>query len=139
MGVNIYANGSSDSFYMSYGGFANLRTNIALSLDREFGEHYNKLWYCHDAKDYQEHDRVANQMMAEKQLDGDIVEFLYSPDVSGSITAKTCKKIHDIINDIDLTGKGFQYVGAMNGQNDYERFKAFLQECYSRRCKMRWR
>lgn len=37
MGVTITAKNSGFSFDMGYGGFWNLRNNIALALDEEFG------------------------------------------------------------------------------------------------------
>lgn len=43
MGVTISANGSNRSFNCGYGGFFNLRKNIALAYDGELGEHYAKM------------------------------------------------------------------------------------------------
>ena len=86
---------------------------------------------------YEASDKV-NQI-DRRQLDkeyGDIIEFLFMPDVSGSISHGTCKKIYDLIKDVDFGSEGFRY-GVLR-HNDYEEFKAFLKDCYSHRKKMRW-
>ena len=136
MGVSIIATHSKYSFDMGAGGFFNLRKNIALALDEEFGHHYETLLDCRVKSDYERHDKIANRIIAEKMLDDDVLDFLYQSDIEGSITHKTCKKIYDLIKDVDFGKKGFRY-GAYQ-YNDYEEFKQFLRECYRFRRKMRW-
>ena len=136
MGVSIRATNSSHSFDMGYGGFFNLRKNIALALDDEFGKNYANLAYCHSKEEYEENDRIANEILARKPLDEDILDFLYDSDTTGQISHKVCKKIYDLIQDIDFGKKSFRY-GAY-AHNDYEEFKTFLKECYSNRRYMRW-
>lgn len=46
MGVSISATHSSYSFDMGYGGFGNLRKNIALALDDAFGNMYLQYARC---------------------------------------------------------------------------------------------
>lgn len=138
MGVSIYATNSTDSFEMGGGGFFNLRKNIAYALDPKLGAVYEIIPFCHSKEDFADHDRRVNKVIADRGLekDADILDFLYMGDCEGSISYRTCKKIYDLIKDIDFSGKCFQY--AMISDNDYERFKAFLSECYSHRRKMRW-
>ena len=136
MGVSIRATNSSYSFDMGFGGFFNLRKNIALALDDEFGKNYANLAYCHSKEEYAENDRIANEILARKPLDEDILDFLYDSDTTGQISHKVCKKIYDLIQDIDFGKKSFRY-GAY-AHNDYEEFKTFLKECYSNRRYMRW-
>lgn len=113
-----------------------MRRNIALALDKEFGEHYGTIIFCYSNEDYRWFERVANKMIARKKLDEDVLDFLFQGDCSGSVTHKTCKKIYDLIKDIDFGKKGFRY-GAYQ-HNDYDEFKEFLLECYRHRRKMRW-
>ena len=136
MGVSIRATNSSYSFDMGFGGFFNLRKNIALALDDEFGKNYANLAYCHSKEEYAENDRIANEILARNPLDEDILAFLYDSDTTGQISHKVCKKIYNLIQDIDFGKKCFRY-GAY-AHNDYEEFKAFLKECYSNRRYMRW-
>lgn len=136
MGVCIYATHSTDEFYMGYGGFFNLRKNIAMILDNDFGENYANLIFCHTEAEYAENDKVANEIIANKKLDTDIIQFLYLSDTNGEIGYKVCKKIYDLIKDVDFGKKGFRY--AAYQQNDYEDFKDFLKECYQHHRKMRW-
>lgn len=136
MGVCIYATNSQYSFDMGGGGFFNLRCNIAVALDVEFGDHYHTLLKCRSDKDYANFNAKANRMLKRKYLDEDIIEFLFMPDSNGSIPHKTCKKIYDLIKNIDFGDKGFRYAAIRH--NDYDEFKKFLKECYIRRRKMRW-
>jgi len=136
MGVSIGATNSKYSFDMGYSGFFNLRKNIALALDKEFGENYANLANCHSEEDYEAHDKIANDLIEKKHLDVDVVGFLYQEDSEGKIDYTICRKIYYIIKDVDFSGKSFRY--AAYAHNDYEEFKAFLKECYSHRRQMRW-
>ena len=141
MGFTIYANNGSRDFDGGMGGFACLRTNIALAFDKEFGEHYSTLRACWKKEQYEAFDKRANEILSHerfKQEDEDIVEFLFASDCGGEISHKTCKKIYDLIKDIDFGGKIFTYIAYSDGK-DYEHFKVFLLECYKHRRKLRWR
>lgn len=141
MGVSIYANGSGKSFDCSYGGFFNLRKNIAFALDKELGEHYAKMmsalvgggksdWYNEETRRILASDKFNDE-------NEDVLDFLYASDCEGSISHKTCKKIYGLIKDMDFGGMIFTYAAYSDGK-DYERFKEFLLECYKKRRKMRW-
>lgn len=138
MGMVITAKNSSYDFYMSYGGFYRLRKNIASVMDEEFGENYAKLLYCHTNEDFAENDKRANEIIEKKHLDkyADILDFLYMEDASGKIPHTTCKQIYDLIKDYDFQNSYFRY--AADAHNDYEEFKNFLKECYSKRRNMQW-
>lgn len=140
MGVTITATNSKYRFDMGCGGFFNLRKNIAIALDPDFGQNYANLAKCHLPQHYKEHDHIANCLIKRKGLDkeyADVIDFLYQPDdEDGKISHKTCKKIYELLETVNLKGKGFRYAAYMH--NDYDEFKAFLLECYSYRRCMRW-
>lgn len=136
MGVSIKAANSTFTFDCGSGGFFNLRKNIALALDSEFGSLYGKLIYIYSEEDFEVFERTATLMAARKQLDSDVLDFLFQSDADGSVSYQTCKKIYLLIKDIDFGKKGFRYGAYQN--NDYEEFKEFLLECYRHRRKMRW-
>ena len=139
MGVSIYATNSKYEFDMWYFGFFRLRSEIACALDAEFGEHYRRLFYFNTPSDLMDHDRVADLIIKKNGLEekgADIIDFLYESDTNGEISYKTCGKIYELIKDLDFGKKGFRY-GAYS-KNDYEEFKAFLKDCYSKKKKMRW-
>ena len=124
---------------MGYGGFFNLRKNIALAMDKEFGENYSNLNNCHTTEEFEENDAIANKIIEKKHLDKDyedVLDFLYASDCDGKIGYKTCKKIYDLIKDVDFGNKCFRYV--MLAHNDYEELKEFLKECYKHRRNMYW-
>lgn len=145
MGFCLTATNSKYSFDGGYGGFALLRQNIANAWDTEFGDHYATLRACLWESDYdafnKETERILSQKRfedgGEKSNDQDIVDFLFASDGGGSISHKTCKKIYDIIKDIDFCGETFTYFAYSDG-NDYEWLKEFLLDCYKRRAKARW-
>lgn len=141
MGFTIYANNGSISFDGGAGGFMSLRTNIAFAFDEMFGKHYYTLRYCHNEDDFAAFNEKAIKILSEdrfKQEDEDIIKFLYDSDIQGSVSHKTCKKIYDLIKDIDFGKKIFTYAAYSDGK-DYEHFKDFLLECYKYKRKMRWR
>lgn len=141
MGFTITANGSEYSFDGGMGGFMSLRNNIALAFDKEFGKHYETLRFCHSKEDYRLFNLITDKILSADRFsekDADIIEFLFASDCEGSISHKTCKKIYNLIKDIDFNGKIFTYAAYSDGR-DYEHFKKFLLECYSHRRKMRWR
>ena len=119
---------------MGYGGFYNLRKNIAYATDPELGKMYERLL------DYHVSDKafcsLINKMIENRKVDDGIVHFLLLSDAGGSVDYKICKSIYDVIKDIDFGDKGFQYASYRN--NDYETFKTFLKDCYRYHRKMRW-
>ena len=140
MGVTLTANKSAYSFDMGAGGFFNLRANIADLFDEQFGEHYRKLLQCYDQIEYEEHDRIANEILSHPRFrdeDEDILDFLYASDCDGKIEYKTCGKLYRLIKDHDFGKKSFRYAAFVH--NDYEELKAFLKECYSHRRNAYWR
>ena len=139
MGVSITSKNSIYDFDMGYGGFFSLRKNIALALDKDFGENYSLLVKCVTERQFAENDRVAEYIINNKHLDReykDVLDFLYMPDTGGSISYKACGKILSLIKDVSYEGQGFRY--AAYRHNDYEEFKEFLKDCYSKRKSMRW-
>lgn len=136
MGIHLTAKNSKHAFYMGYGGFFCLRKNIAMALDKEFGKIYSDIVYCHSSEDFAENDAAAEKIIRDKNLDEDILDFLYAEDCEGKISYKTCRKIYDLIKDVDFEKKGFRYAAYQN--NDYEELKEFLTECYSKRRNMVW-
>jgi len=139
MGITITAKNSTYSFDMGCGGFFNLRKNIALALDKDFGDNYARLLYCHTEEDYEENNRCAEKIIVENKLEeyGDILDFLYASDADdGKISYKTCGRIYELIKDVNIENKIFRY--AMLAHNDYGEFKIFLKECYSKRRNMYW-
>lgn len=140
MGFTIYANNGLISFDGGAGGFLSLRNNIALAFDKEFGEHYCTLRHCHSEYDFTVFNEKATKILSDNRFkeDEDIIEFLYASDIQGSVSYRTCKKIYDLIKDIDFGKKIFTYAAYSDGK-DYEHFKDFLLECYKYKRKMRWR
>lgn len=141
MGFTITAKNSTQQFSGGYGGFICLRTEIALAFNKKFGEHYKTLPSCCFSNERLEaYNKKANEIIATENLEengADILDFLYASDCDGSISYKTCKKIYDLIKDIDFGNKIFTY-GAYSDGKDYEHFKEFLLDCYKHRRKMVW-
>lgn len=137
MGFTITATNSTYHFSGGYGGFICLRTEIALAFNKEFGEHYRTLPSCCFSNERLEiYNKKANKIIAMENLEengADILDFLYASDCDGGkVSYKTCKKIYDLIKDIDFGDKTFTYAAHSDGK-DYEHFKEFLLDCYNMR------
>ena len=138
MGVCLTSRKSNYSFNMGYGGFHNLRKNIAIAWDAELGEAYADIGIAMmNPKEYNER---INRILSDdrfKDEDGDIADFLFASDCDGKCSYKTCGKIYNLIKDIDFGKKIFTY-GAYSDGKDYEYLKEFLKECYQKRRMMIW-
>lgn len=133
MGVTITANGSNESFDMGYGGFGNLRKNIAHCIDPDLGVLYEELYRTWLAPQIER----INALILDKHLECDhAMDFLFQADCCGMVGYRACREIYEAIKDVDFGDKCFQY-GAI-AHNDYERFKAFLKECVRYHRNMRW-
>lgn len=142
MGITIRANGVSRSFDCSYFGFKHLRDNIAKVFDEDFGLIYSDgLLATWNPDDWEKRLNDILELKSKtgeiKDCDNDILDFFFECDCEGKISHKTCKKIYDLIKDVDFGDKIFTYAAYSDGK-DYERFKVFLKECYSKRAMMRW-
>lgn len=138
MGVCLTSRKSSYSFDMGYGGFHNLRANICKAFDEELGEIYADTLFA--LINPQEYTNRVNEILKDERFkneDKDIVDFLFASDCDGKCGYKTCKKIYELIKDINFGGKIFTYAAYSDG-NDYEELKAFLKECYQKRRMMVW-
>jgi len=138
MGVNIYATNSNYKFGLSYSGFNRIRRVIADRLDSDFGDLYyewtkvpntfSKLPYKDRVEKSVEYLNKMEHLVNNKNLDQDVVNFLMLPDIKGSVTYKTCRKL----------------AAALFGEIeesyliDWNQFKEFLMECYSHRRNMCW-
>lgn len=138
MGVTIYAKGVERSFGCGYIGFEHLRSRICEVYDKDFCNVYSDMTLAVMHK--KEWVTKINAILEIKQFpdeDEDILNFLFASDCEGKISYKTCKKIYDLIKDVDFGGRTFTYMAYSDGK-DYENFKEFLRECYRKRTCMRW-
>lgn len=144
MGVSLYSNSKkiTQEFTMSYGGFFTLRSQIANAFDKEFGEHYSQLLKasCSLSGGIEAFNQKMNQILADKRFEGkdDILDFFFASDCEGAIPYKTCKKLYDIIKDVDFQS-GFQYANFSNGiEKDWKDLKEFFLGCYKAKVSARW-
>ena len=138
MGITIYAKGVDRSFDCGYIGFAHLRNRICEVYDKDLYNVYSDMKMC--ALYTSEWTAKINAICNLKQFpdeDKDILDFFFESDCEGKISYKTCKKIYDLIKDIDFGGRIFTYAACSDGK-DYEHLKEFLNECYRKRVSMRW-
>lgn len=148
------ARNSAYSFRMSYKAFFALRVIIAKSYDEWFGTHYQTIAQCHDQINYEEHNRITEEILSHLNFqseDEDIMDFLYTPDCDGKIGYRTCRKLYELVKDktcksIDLKCtvracnefEDFKFRRSAHLNNDFEVFKQFLMECYSHRRTAYW-
>lgn len=144
MGVSLYSNSKkvTQEFTMSYGGFFALRSQIANAFDKEFGEHYSQLLKasCSLSGGTEAFNQKMNQILTDKRFDekDDILDFFFASDCEGAISYQTCKKLYDIIKDVDFQ-TGFQYGNFSNEtEEDWRDLKEFFLGCYKAKVSARW-
>lgn len=144
MGISLYSNSKkvTHEFKMGYGGFFSLRSQIANAFDKEFGEHYSQLLKasCSLSGGIEAFNKKMNQILADKRFDGkdDILDFFFASDCGGTISYQTCKKLYNIIKDVNFQS-GFQYGNFSNGiEKDWNDLKEFFLECYKAKVSARW-
>ena len=140
MGLTVYATNEPLSFDMGYGGFYDFRTTICKIYDAELGALYADHIFG-DSEHEHERIRKINEVLSDERFndeDEDLIDFFFASDCEGKISHKTCKKIYDLIKDVDFGNDGFQYALMRHSDGDYEALKRFLKNCYSNHRKMRW-
>ena len=133
MGICLTSRKSDYSFNLSYNAFYMLRANICYAFDRELGKAYSNVLLSIDNP--KEYDEKIKQILTDdrfKDEDIDIIRFFFDSDREGKCVYKTCKKIYDLIKDIDF--KENKYLN----KNDYDEIKLFFKECYQKRRMMIW-
>ena len=142
MGVTITATNAKCDFDMGYAGFLNLRKNIALALDEEFGNSYAAWCMSYiSSGDFEWKAKISERIINKKCLYeeyDDVLDFLFMSDTEGKISYKTCRKISGLLENCmpELKGKSFRY--ASQAGNDYEDFIKFLKDCVRYHRNMRW-
>ena len=144
MGITI--GNRKHSIDLGYGGYARLRNTIAKCLDPELGVLYKELdqYYKYQEKGFrtqeeffEDHDRKVLDLCKKKQLDVEVINFLYRSDCDdSSVSVKTCRHIWKYIKDYDDT-----IIYGYTGRPDATRFKDFkeiVEECRKRRWVMRF-
>jgi intergrase/recombinase len=92
-----------DGFDIGYAKFMRMRINIARLVDKEFGHFYETVLEMHVGLGRYPKDIVSAYMRRiqnvekQKNLDGDIVDFLFMSDCDGSISSETAGKLYDLI------------------------------------------
>ena len=144
MGISLYANSKyvPQKFDMSYGGFFTLRSQIANAFDEEFGKHYSQLLKasCSLSGGTEAFNQKTNQILADKRFEGkdDILDFFFASDCDGTISYQTCKKLYNIIKDVNFQS-GFQYESISNGiEKDWKDLKEFFFGSYKAKVSARW-
>lgn len=141
MGVTITAKNAKYDFDMSYFGFNDLRRNIALALDEEFGKSYAEWGMSYiRGGDFEWKAKLCERIINKKCLDDeykDVLDFLYASDCEGKIGYKTCKKISELLEKKLPENKNIRY-GYYSTGHDYEEFILFLKDCVRYHKNMRW-
>lgn len=145
MGVTI--SNQNHSIDLGMGGYHNLCNTIAKCLDEEFYNVYIQLlsgYYKYSdygfksqKEFFDDHDKKVIEICNRKQLDEEVVNFLYRPDCSNeSVKPKTCRHIWKYIKDYDDN-----ILYGYCGRPDCARFKDFkkiVEECAKKRWVMKF-
>lgn len=138
MGMTLESKGSKIELTGGYGMFVKIRNRVAKAWDKEFGEHYATLSSCISKEDFAKFDQKTKEIVSQERFkdeDVDIFKFLFASDCEGKCGYKTCKKIYDLIKDIN-DNVNLRYL--IDSNNDWEDFKQLLKDCYSHRANLVW-
>lgn len=119
---------------MGYGSFFNLRCVIAELLDSNFGENYSNLSRCYSKADFDTNDSIAQYWIETKQLDKDIIDFLYQSDSEGKVYPKTCRKIYNLVKNYDTD----HTYGYDQSNRSFSYFKEMIHDCAVNRRVLFW-
>ena len=141
MSIKISSRNSDYSFNTSFGGFYSLRCNIAKAWDLELGKAYSNISLLKDnPKKY--FSEIKTILLDDRfnEEDEDLLDFLFENDSRGKCSYIVCKKIYQLIKDIDYRDSYFTMKSSINDfkRNDYEDFKLFLKECWKKHRNMNW-
>lgn len=137
MGVTI--ENKNRSIDMGYGGFYNLRKNIAGIYSIEFKNLYEEWCRPYSKITNEEGNKILASFYERNILtdDDDIVlDFLFASDCEGKISVKGCRRLYKIIKDYD-DNICYGYIG----RNDcamFKDFKSLVEECAKNRIILKW-
>ena len=105
MGVTLTTTRHNHKLTLSYTEFTRLRIRIAKLIDKEFGEHYSKLFdFKHPLREgnlsssfYAAHRKEGNKLILGKNLNAQVLSFLYQSEISGEISCEACEEIKDLL------------------------------------------
>ena len=133
MGICLTSRKSGYSFNLSYNAFYMLRANICYVFDKELGKAYSNVFLS--INNPEEYDQKIKQILTDERFkdeDIDIINFFFDSDREGKCGYKTCKKLYDLIKDVNFIDTKYL------DKNDYDEIKLFLKECYQKRRMMIW-
>ena len=139
MGLTIRGNfKGSPEWDMGYITFGLLRMNIAKAINKEYGDHYQEMYY-HPSADFTEFNKETARLEKKHKLSMRTTDFLWISDADGRLSPFKCKALLDAIaNYEDKALYGYIGRGRENCMTIQD-FKDLLQECYEKRCYLLWR
>jgi hypothetical protein len=103
---------------MGYGGFGRFRNAVAEKTGDKFYEHYlllssaDAMFFMGNEriKYFEKYDAVTRELVEQKEVTGEVANFLYQSDCGGKIDRKQAKQIYNLIKECD-DNIMFGYVG----------------------------
>ena len=137
--MRITIRNKNKSIDMGYGGFFNLRKNIAGIFSPDFKEFYEE-WTKPSSKITDEEGNFKLMEFYNKGVfndnDDDILNFLFASDCDGKISAKTCKKLYNRIRDYD-DNILYGYIGRPDCAK-FSDFKEIVADCAKNHLVLSW-
>lgn len=141
MGITLKSkNFSAD---MGYGGFFRFRSKVSSLINKEFGEHYEKLnegsFLFGDERTvfFEKYDAKTKDLIKSNVITPEIANFCYQSDCEGSIDQRQAKQIYEKIKDYnDDVCYGYA------GRSDCAMFsdlKTIFKDCAENGKKIKWR
>lgn len=144
MGLTIGCRKTGRSMDMGGGGFLRLRRKVAELAGGPFVPVYREVcaWYPGSNNETAEEfdariEKAVNEMLATKQADIKIVDFLLQSDMEGRIRYGACKNILRAIGDYD-DDVFYGYV-SHGDRAQFRQFRRILEDCVETKSDLVWR
>ena len=129
MGLDVSIKGLDykDTYHCGYITFGLYRRKVANAYNKRLGELYEKT-YKEDLtkEEIKEWNNICND---------DLDIFLWHSDCDGKFTPKECKKIYDVLKDLNIEIQGHNYI-EMNCYDMHKLWLNMFKYCYQKRVNM---
>lgn len=139
MGVIISCKKTSKHISMGYIRFTHLRNTVAKMVDDELYQHYlilssAKFFMLKEDEEesfFLEYNKKTEEILKNKYIPSQIIDFLFQADYEGKIRYRTCKKILKLINNNEI------YISD-NECIIFNKFKNILECCIKAKSDLIW-
>lgn len=127
----------SPSYDMGAASFFRLRRDIAYTVSREYGEHYEQMPMACAGYRVDEYNQRTEELIRKYRCKERFLDFLYQSDIAGKLSPFKCKAVLDQLGEYDNNSL-YGYAAWPEYCMTIKKFKELLRECFVRRKYLIW-